>query len=463
MRLLPVKKILKYFSYALITVFICNIIFVALYSFSALIPKNSLIESLQKSQNSGVLKTPLNSIQRSSTGLGIDYGTECVAIAIGLKSLPVVNEKNRFIEPFYDGYLVSGANIGVFDPCSGLVEILNANNSGSEISQLNSYARNWWGMSILVHIGILFFGLATFKTYLYISTIILLGIFYYSFSNYFRDWKIGLYLLFPIILFGDFQELHNSFPYSLFTIQLFLFAWIALKLVVSKKYTTINFFVVSIILGSIYNFIFWYNFHLILTLIPVVIYLLKFRVESIGEICKKIFIFLSGFSFGFIVSTLFKWFIGIVLFGNEIWITIKNALGLRLSSGTSGLNQPLSDYSSAFSDWPLSIRAIVLNCMVFASKFIDPRNSNYYGLILVMTMIIFSIFRFLKPFGSYIKISRLEVFAFLLILSIPLFYYALTPNHSFNHAALSYRALPISLGFILSFMYLRIIRNDSPK
>jgi hypothetical protein len=152
-----------------------------------------------------------------------------------------------------------------------------------------------------------------------------------------------------------------------------------------------------------------------------------------------------------------------VLFGNEIWITIKRALGLRLSSGTSGLNQPLSDYSSAFSDWPLAIRAIVLNCMVFASKFVDPRNSSYLGLILVMALIVFCVFRFLKPFSSHFKISRLEIYALLPILSIPFFYYALTPNHSFNHAALSYRALPILLGFILSFMYLKSIRNDSPK
>ena len=460
MQLSLLKILLRYFSYAFITVFICNIVFVAIYSFSALIPKDSVIESLQKAQNFGVLKTPINSIQRSSTGLGIDYGTECAAIAIGLKSLP---EENKFVEPFYDGYLVSGANIGVFDPCSGLVEILDNNNSGSEISQLNSYARNWWGMSIIVHIGILFFGLATVKTYLYISTMLLLGVFYYSFSNYFRDWKIGLYLLFPFILFGDFQELHNSFPYSLFTIQLFLFAWIVLKLVVSSKYSPINFFVISIVFGSIYNFIFWYNFHLILTLIPIVIYLLKFKVESIGEIYKKIFLFLSGFSFGFIVTTLFKWIIGVVLFGNEIWISIKHALGLRLSSGNSGLNQPLSDYSSAFSDWPLSIRAIVLNCMVFASKFIDPRYASYFGLILAITMIIFGILRFSKQFHLRLRFSKLEIFAFLPILSIPFFYYALTPNHSFNHAALSYRALPISLGCVLSFMYLSRIRNDSLK
>ena len=125
--------------------------------------------------------------------------------------------------------------------------------------------------------------------------------------------------------------------------------------------------------------------------------------------------------------------------------------------------QPLSDYSSAFSDWPLSIRAIVLNCMVFASKFIDPRYASYFGLILAITMIIFGILRFSKQFDLRLRFSKLEIFAFLPILSIPFFYYALTPNHSFNHAALSYRALPISLGFVLSFMYLSRIRNDSLK
>jgi hypothetical protein len=49
------------------------------------------------------------------------------------------------------------------------------------------------------------------------------------------------------------------------------------------------------------------------------------------------------------------------------------------------------------------------------------------------------------------------------VLFIPFFYYALTPNHSFNHAVLSYRAIPISLGFILSFIYLGKVKNDFSK
>jgi len=463
MVLLIMKKILKYICLSLITVIICNIFFIAIYSFSALIPKASVINSLQKSQLTGVLKTPITSIERSTTGLGLDYGTECAAIAIGLKTKPEYRNVNKFLTRFYDGYLVSGSNIGVFDPCSGLVEIIKPTKISSEESQLKSYARNWWGMSILIQLGILLFGLATIKAYLFILTLVSLGVFYRKFSKYFNDWKIGIFLLFPLILFGDFQELHNSFPYSLFTIQLFLSAWITIIAVNSPNYRSINFFILAIILGSIYNFVFWFDFHLVLTLIPIIIYLMLVNRESYKEIYKKIFVFLFGYSFGFLITTLIKWFISVAVFGNEIWVSIKDALGLRLSSGSSGLNAPLSEYSSAFSRFPLSLRAVALNFMVFASKFIDPRNASLIGIFISCTLIIIFIIIFMVKIGFKSNFTYVDYLAATPVLLIPFFYYALTPNHSFNHAVLSYRAIPISLGFILSFIYLGKVKNDFSK
>ena len=463
MVLLNMKKILQYISFALFTVFICNIFFIAIYSVSTFIPKASVINSLQKSQITGVLKTPVTSIERSTTGLGIDYGTECAAIAIGLKTKPEYRNTNRYLARFYDGYLVSGSNVGVFDPCSGLVEIIKPTNSSTEESQLKSYARNWWGMSILIQVGILLFGLATVKTYLFILTLFSVAVFYRAFSKYFNDWKIGIFLLFPLILFGDFQELHNSFPYSLFTVQLFLSAWITICAINSVNYRSINFFILAIVLGSIYNFVFWFDFHLVLTLIPIIIYLVLVNRESYKNIYKKVFIFLAGYSFGFLITTLIKWLVSIVVFGNEIWITIKDALGLRLSSGSSGLNGSLSDYSSTFSGLPLSLRAIALNFMVFASKFIDPRNASVIGILLSFTLIIIFIIVFMVRIGLHSNFTYVEYLAATPILFIPFFYYAVTPNHSFNHAVLSYRAIPISLGFILSLIYLGKIKNNFSK
>jgi predicted ferric reductase len=172
---------------------------------------------------------------------------------------------------------------------------------------------------------------------------------------------------------------------------------------------------------------------------------------------------LAGYSFGFLITTLIKWLISIVVFGNEIWITIKDALGLRLSSGSSGLNGPLSDYSSTFSGLPLSLRAIALNFMVFASKFIDPRNASVIGILLSFTLIIIFIIVFIVRIGFHSNFTYLEYLAATPILLIPFFYYAVTPNHSFNHAVLSYRAIPISLGFILSLIYLGKIKNNFSK
>ena len=454
MVLSTMRVYIKYIYLALISVLICNLVFVLIYGISAFMPNDSVIKSLQSSQQTGVLKTPINSIERSTTGLGLDYGTECAAIAISLKTKPEYNQVNKFFSRFYDGYLVSGANTGVFDPCSGLVEIISASNDGSEESQLSSYARNWWGMSIIIQVGILLFGLAMTKSYLFILMISALSIFYCELSRYSKDWKIGIFLLSPLILFGDFQELHNSFPYSLFTIQLFFTGWIVIRLIGGDRYSSSAFLIISIAFGSIYNFIFWYNFHLVLTLIPITIYLMHFRIKPLREIYKKISIFVIGYIFGFLATTLIKWFISVLLFGDEIWVSIKNALSLRLSSGSSGLNQALSDYSSPISFLPLPLRAVVINCMAFASKFSDPRNASLMGILIGFTLILVLVYFYRKKVVVYSTVSKREFFNTLPVLCIPLFYYLLTPNHSFNHAVLSYRAIPISLGFILSFIYL---------
>lgn len=459
MVLSTMRVYIKYILLALTSVLICNLVFVLIYGISAFMPSDSVIKSLQGSQKTGVLKTPITSIERSTTGLGIDYGTECAAIAIGLKTKPAYDHVNKFFSRFYDGYLMSGANTGVFDPCSGLVEIISASDDESKESQLSSYARNWWGMSIIIQAGVLLFGLAMTKSYLFILMILALSIFYYELSRYFKDWKIGIFLLSPLILFGDFQELHNSFPYSLFTIQLFFTGWIVIRLIGGAKYSNNAFLIVSIVLGSIYNFIFWYNFHLVLTLIPMTIYLIYFRVKPLREIYKKISIFVISYVFGFLTSTLIKWLISVLLFGDEIWVSIKNALALRLSSGSGGLNQALSDYSAATSFLPLPLRAIVINCMAFASKIIDPRNASLTGILIGFTLILMFVFFYCRKVVVYSTISKREFLNIVPVLCVPLFYYLLTPNHSFNHAVLSYRAIPVALGFVLSFIYLGKIRK----
>jgi hypothetical protein len=133
-----------------LVIVLCNLIFTAIYASSTLIPKSKVIDSLQKSQSNQTLKAPLGSVERSTTGLGIDYGTECAAISIGLKNNPRYQDVNVYLQRFYDGYLESGANTGVFDPCSGLVELIDPNKNITQDPNLISYARNWWGMSVVI-------------------------------------------------------------------------------------------------------------------------------------------------------------------------------------------------------------------------------------------------------------------------------------------------------------------------
>ena len=451
-------KTIKTAVYAFLVVIICNLIFSAIYASSTLIPKSQVISSLQKSQSNQTLKTPLGAVQRSTTGLGIDYGTECAAISIGLKNSSNHPEVNKYLQRFYDGYLESGANKGVFDPCSGLVELIDPNKSVTQDPNLISYARNWWGMSIVVQLGVLFFGLATTKIYLYIIMLVSLCALYFQITKYFRDWKIGLFLLFPFIMFGDFQELHNSFPFALFTIELFIYGFLIMYYLNENSLNSRKILNLSLVFGSIYNFIFWFDFHLVLTFIPILIFIALFRIEKISIIYKKIIVFIVGFSLGFIVTTAIKWLISGALFGTEIWESIKVALNTRL--GTTGLNGPLSDYSSNFAGFPVSLRAIVINVMVAASKIIDPRNASLAGVLIILILGLILISRFIYKINFTKSLKMKDFFAAIPVFMIPYFYYVLTPNHSFNHAVLSYRAVPLSFGFLLGLFYLSTLRKE---
>ena len=447
-------KTSKYIGISLLTVLLCNLIFALIYGFSYLIPKQDVINSLRQAQSTSVLKTPVDSIERSTTGWGIDYGTECVALSTGLKDKIKYAGVNNLKSRFYDGYLVSGSNKGVFDPCAGLTELLDSNKSSTQDSNLISYARNWWGMSVLMQILIWFIGLASAKTFLYICMVVSLITFYYLFSKQMNDYKVGILLLFPFVFFGDFQELHNSFPYSIFTIELFVMGLITLNLIRPDLYNSRKFLVSAIMMGAIYNFIFWLDFHIVLAFVPAVIFLNLYRREAFNSIFSKIFIFGFGFGFGFISTAVIKWVISFAIFGNEILLTIKDALNLRLGSDSMGVNQALSQYSNGFTGLPLSIRAIVVNTMVFASKFIDPRNASVIGITIFGSFYLFLFIYFIRKMKPTRYIALLEMLFASLVFLIPFGYYFVTPNHSFNHAVVTYRALLVSVGFILCFIYL---------
>jgi hypothetical protein len=449
---MPSNKILKIGLYSLAVVLLCNLLFATIYSASTFIPKSKVISSLQKSQIDGTLKTPVGSIERSTTGLGLDYGTECVAISIGLKNAPKHQETSKYLSRFYDSYLGSGENIGVFDPCSGLVQLIDSQNQSIEESELLSYARNWWGMSVMVQLGILLFGLATTKIYLFIMMVLALCFFYFQLTKYHNDWKVGLFLLAPFILFADFQEQQNSFPFALFTLELFLSGFLIMYYLNRGTLNLKNLLYLSLIFGSVYNFIFWLNFHLVLTLVPILIFTALFRIESMKLIYLKISIFLFGFVFGFISTTLIKWILSVAIYGDEVWKSIKVALDTRL--GTSGLNGPLSEYSADFEMLPVPLRAIVLNCMVAASKVIDPRNASLAGVVFIITVLLGLVLYYLKFINLCNVFVGNKLYFAIPVFLIPYLYYMLTPNHSFNHAVLSYRAVPLSIGFLFALGYL---------
>jgi len=447
----------KFFSVLLI----CNALFILVYMLASLIPTNTIVNQLKSAHETGVLKTPENSISRSTTGLGIDFGTECVALGLNLKQSPDQIGKNKVLSRFYESYLPSTADQNQFDPCAGLLEMIKIENDKELSQNLESYARNWWGVSIFIQIGVALFGLASLKSYLYSAMIILGVLFYLRFSKEMKNYLIGLLLLAPFILTGDFQDLYNVAPYSLFTIQMFLFGIILLKVMRKNENQLIRIFKISVMFGSVYNFMFWFNFHLILTFLPSVIYLTLLNKVSYRKIMEKITILLVGFTSGFIMTTFVKWMLGIVIYGGEIQDQITKALGVRLSSNQNGLNSPLLSYTSGVDFLPVPFRAIVVNLMVYASKVIDPRSTSPITIGLILSILLTIGLYQLKNSMFSFNTAKQYLFPAFPIFLIPFFYYGATANHSFNHAALTYRALPLTLGFILSLLYFAHLSNES--
>lgn len=446
-------RIISQFYKVIFLLVFCNLIFTAIYVGAGFLPKDQLISKLQKADEIGVLKTPINSIERATTGWGIDYGTECVALSIGLKDKHQYIGVHKYFSRFYDGFSNKGALEGVFDPCSGLDRIVNSSSVEIIDSNLESYARNWWGMSIVMQILYLLFGLALAKTYLYILGIGLTVYFYNLISKVTGNNKVGIYFLAPLILFADFQEIHNSYPFMLFYIQMVLTGIILLKILNSVLYAQFKLVALGIICGSVYNFVFWLNFHMVITFTALTIFLATWQKQKTFKTLFTILLFEVAWIVGFVFTTIYKWIISSLLFGSEVRDSIYAALGVRLSSSSGGLNAPLTEYSQNFSLLPVPFRAVIINLMAFASKFVDPRNSSIAG-VLIIFLILLSLFGlFLQRHKPWVHISKFDAFWIFLLSCFPIFYFLLTPNHSFNHAVVTYRALPISLGFFLAVIY----------
>ena len=452
-----IKKYAKQWFYIF---FICNTLFVGIYLASSFIPSETVIRQLNSARDTGVLKTPEYSIGRSTTGLGMDFGTECIALGIGLRLNPENDRVNKVWSRFDESYLAGEAN-NTWDPCAGLTEIISPGNNQYEDRNLSSYARNWWGISIFMQVGVALFGLASLKSFLYFVLIVVTVRLYQKFSQIMHNNTVGLFLLGPFILTADFQDLYNVAPYSLFTIQMMLFGNILLKVSQNRENQKFKIFQISVLFGCIYNFMFWFNFHLILVLMTSLIYLTYLNEYSYRKILNYVNVFLLGFVSGFVSTTITKWIIGIIIYGVEVRDQITKAITLRLSTSGNGLNGPLLDYSSSIDFLPIPLRAIALNLMVYASKIIDPRYTNIWTIGLLIPIIILCLVYILKKMNFSFQSAYHYILPATPIILIPFLYYAMTSNHSFNHAAVSYRALPLTLGFILSLSYLSYLRKET--
>jgi hypothetical protein len=118
-------------------------------------------------------------------------------------------------------------------------------------------------------------------------------------------------------------------------------------------------------------------------------------------------------------------------------------------------------YTSGVDFLPVPFRAIVVNLMVYASKVIDPRSTSPITIGLILSILLTIGLYQLKNNMFSFNTAKQHLFPAFPIFLIPFFYYGVTANHSFNHAALTYRALPLTLGFILSLLYFAHPGNES--
>ena len=99
--------------------------------------------------------------------------------------------------------------------------------------------------------------------------------------------------------------------------------------------------------------------------------------------------------------------------------------------------------------------------MVYASKVIDPRSTSQITIGIMLSILLTIGIYQLKNIMFLFNTTKQYLSPAFPIFLIPFFYYGITANHSFNHAALTYRALPLTLGFILSLLYFAHLSNES--
>lgn len=452
--MLVTRKMLQVLAFPLLLLIAANFCFSLLYLTGIFIDKPRLINQLKKAEISGVFTTPPWSIGRATTGWGIDYGTECIALGMNLSDEPHKYEGIR--ARFYDSYSQKGTDSPGLDPCGGLSDILN---DTKEQYPSGTYLRNWWGISIFSQFMVIFFGLAQFKLIISVLNLIAIALIFRNFSQRIQTknpHKTIFLFLFPFLALSDFIEIHNSFPHAIATLLMFCTVIGIEKLTNKRNLGLISIAYFAIVSGAIYNFSFWILPQNVLIMGAGALLLLGYS-EAIRFhlILKQISVFGIYWIMGFIGSTVIKWIISFFLFGDEVTSSIRSSLSLRLSQGNSGLNTPLQNYLGGLGERPLWFNSILINYAAFFQKLVDPR---YSSLILVVTIIVFFNLALGLLFIAKIRkivrsgnIYDLGIFAITAaVLLSPALYYAITANHSFNHATMTFRSIPIAIGIFLA-------------
>lgn len=413
-----------------------------LYSTRLIFPSEEYNSKLNKLFNSQLVETQVT--KRTPTGWLTDSATECLTLGVGSQ------ENKQASDIFLDQW---NTPVGDYNPCKGL-----AMSSGFLAGDYEtaSYARYWHGHAVITQWILLSVGLPNLKNLIWainIGLIFYLGSIMSLTSKRKRFAPLGVSLMGPYFLFSDQAELHNSITHLYSSIALMLTCVFFLR---NFKKDSISQLRLGTILGSLYCFLL---FGLSPQSIPIAIMswagiFLIFNKIDLKIVIKKILLFLTGWTFGYLSTFASKWVIVSLLTDFPIWENAKAQLIRRSSQTSDALSDGVGVHLLFAKDFPAFIQSWIANLSTFMIHILDPRYSNIILILFVAGFFVLMITILVSRFISEWKINYLFVRNLLVLNSASLFFllfwYAGLAQHSYDHATYTFRSIPIWFGGIFA-------------
>ncbi len=403
------KQILKYvFTYIMLI-----LAFISILVLTGLIPKRVIEENVRKSLEQLELEGFVREMGIIKI-MALDNFTDALMMDVSY----TIDENNPLSSVMEDNYscdVKRGVNAG---PIVNLRETLE-NNSTTNYK----YYRYWHGYLAYLRPLLCFFNYNGIRI---IFTIILCGLairLLYLLCKK-EDKFIALILLISLFMFS-YQYCGMSLTYF----PVLCISMISSIYIVKKR--KIN-FMIFFIIGGLVSFFDLLTTPLLALGLPLVIYLIVNKEETTF---KDMLIIAINWVLGYALIWISKWIIGEIILHENI---INNAIE-NLIKRTGSVNGTRKIY--------------LLETVIENTRRIE------YEFIFTIFLTIFALI--IKKVEN-VKISKKEIFQFLIIAILPILWYATTKNHSIIHAKFTYRNMLLTIFSLLVLDY-KIFRKSLQK